>query len=1042
MPRLNRSLCCAAVLGALSLCGAAEQARPAETFADGALSGPAVALAVDEAGRVFLALSGRSFGRGVYDVSEREALAKQDRTVMTLEDRQRVTEEWIRAGHFKPAPQDAVESVICLTDTDGDAKADTRTQVVPPWGGLLDGPAGGLALLADSVFFACTPALWKFPAVPAAQPPAAPPAALVQGLGIRTGAGWPGCRAVTCGPDGRVYFTVGDRGAAAVSGDGTLISLEATGGVFRCEADGTGLELLARGLRDPAGIVVDERGRVFVADVAAGGSATRLLYVVPGADFGWNAVSQADGARGPMVLPACGVLEGRASGMCLQPHQDSASDLPLLVLADSSGRGGLTSISLTAMDSGFRAAAAGTLWSGGAVAGVAAGPDGALYWADWGRSMREGGTARLLRLPGPESGPWKDGQVLLQRAAGSFTGGELTALLEHGNPAVRRRARDLLVARGFHEALEPLSRTARRAPAVPARLNALWGLAALAARHPVLLNEIQLLFTSTEPAVRTLAVRLAGELDYRGPVQDVLQLLRDPSPAVRLEAAVAAGRLRAAGAEKQLLDAAAACGDSDPFWRQAIVWALSRTVAPAAAARMGLSDPRPAVRAALLQSVILRQAPETADFLEARDPAIVHAAAAAVYDGMIHPGYPALAALLPRLIAEPELRSLETGRRALAAACWLGGESEAAAVAAIAALPAEANAPVLKDFALQLLRQWDAPPPGDPVHGRHDDALPRPFGMARPFLVSLDPAAPATIESLTSLVASREKPEGERIDALRQLGSLNADKALEVARGLMPGNGTAALRAAARTLIMRYDAAASYTQIAEAMAAGSPQEKQTVLQLASRFDSKQGEALWLDLAKRHLEGTLETEIRLEVYEGLQMRDVSPRGRIRRILEAADAALNEEEDPLARWRMSETGGDPDKGRTLYETGRLVCCHSCHSVRGRGGFTGPALDGVASRLSRSQLLEALVQPSASIATGHGEVTVTMDDGRTHTGQLRRRDDSVLELSAGGALLRLNAAAVQSMTTPVSPMPSAAALLTPREIRDLTAWLATLK
>jgi len=124
--------------------------------------------------------------------------------------------------------------------------------------------------------------------------------------------------------------------------------------------------------------------------------------------------------------------------------------------------------------------------------------------------MREGGTARLLRLPGPEPGPWKDGQVLLQRAAVSFTAGELTALLEHGNPAVRRRARDRLVARGFHEAQEPLSRTARRAPAVPARLNALRGLAALAARHPVLLNEMQLLFTPTEPAVRTLAVRLAG----------------------------------------------------------------------------------------------------------------------------------------------------------------------------------------------------------------------------------------------------------------------------------------------------------------------------------------------------------------------------------------------------------------------------------------------------------------------------------------------------------------------------------------------------
>jgi ubiquinol-cytochrome c reductase cytochrome b subunit len=54
----------------------------------------------------------------------------------------------------------------------------------------------------------------------------------------------------------------------------------------------------------------------------------------------------------------------------------------------------------------------------------------------------------------------------------------------------------------------------------------------------------------------------------------------------------------------------------------------------------------------------------------------------------------------------------------------------------------------------------------------------------------------------------------------------------------------------------------------------------------------------------------------------------------------------------------------KGRTPLELqGALVIqykqCRTCHSLDGRGGARGPALDGVATRLTRDQLIRQVLQ-----------------------------------------------------------------------------------
>ncbi len=50
--------------------------------------------------------------------------------------------------------------------------------------------------------------------------------------------------------------------------------------------------------------------------------------------------------------------------------------------------------------------------------------------------------------------------------------------------------------------------------------------------------------------------------------------------------------------------------------------------------------------------------------------------------------------------------------------------------------------------------------------------------------------------------------------------------------------------------------------------------------------------------------------------------------------------------------------------------------CHSYDDMGGNAGPRLNGVASRITRPQILEALIKPSARLAPGFGVVTLATE------------------------------------------------------------------
>ena len=108
-----------------------------------------------------------------------------------------------------------------------------------------------------------------------------------------------------------------------------------------------------------------------------------------------------------------------------------------------------------------------------------------------------------------------------------------------------------------------------------------------------------------------------------------------------------------------------------------------------------------------------------------------------------------------------------------------------------------------------------------------------------------------------------------------------------------------------------------------------------------------------------------------------------------------------------------------------------------------MSGRASSGVGSRLTRQQLLESLILPSARLAPGYGQVSVTLKNGQKMEGTLREESATTIAIQdATRGLQQIPVADIATRTNGVSAMPPMNLLLTPREIRDVVEYLAGLK
>jgi putative heme-binding domain-containing protein len=106
-------------------------------------------------------------------------------------------------------------------------------------------------------------------------------------------------------------------------------------------------------------------------------------------------------------------------------------------------------------------------------------------------------------------------------------------------------------------------------------------------------------------------------------------------------------------------------------------------------------------------------------------------------------------------------------------------------------------------------------------------------------------------------------------------------------------------------------------------------------------------------------------------------------------------------------------------------------------------GPSLEGIAKRHPREYLLRSIVDPQADLVPGYGIISLQLIDGQTIAGNLISRDDQSITVKLpDGSMETIPRSKVKSESKPIGTMPDPRSFLSPREVRDLVAYLATMK
>jgi quinoprotein glucose dehydrogenase len=1050
------------------------QGMKVDLFAAEPLLANPVCFCTDEHGRFYVAETFR-IRAGVEDLRDHMDWLDDDLASRTVEDRLALYKKHLGSAAVNYTREH--ERVRLLEDTKGSGKADRSTVFADAFHDMADGIGAGLLARQGKVWYACIPNLWLL-SDSKGSGRADCRRVLHTGYGVHISFYGHDLHGLRFGPDGKLYFSIGDRGLNVHTG-ALAVSNPNSGAVLRCNPDGSELQLFATGLRNPQELAFDEYGNLFTGDNNADhGDKARLVYVVEGGDSGWRGAYQYvrdpvwlgpwnaeklwhtpwDGQAAYIVPPVDYIAAGPAGftynpGATLLPERYREH----FFLCDFRGAGvvsGIRSFAVKPKGASFEMVDQHECVWRVLATDVDFNVDGALYLTDWVDGWGGTGKGRIYKVydparvndPAIASVKKLLGEGMAQR---SLT--ELVGLLSHPDMRVRQEAQFALADRG-DKALSVLQKVASSGHPPRARRHAIWGLGQIGRKLPEALKLILPLTRDADAEIRAQSAKVLGDGGF-GPARDALvELLRDPEPRVRFFAALALGKLGSstvstAAVLQMLRDNA----DKDPFLRHAGVMTLAGMHDTESLDRAA-GDSSSAVRIGVLLALRRLQSPAIARFLEDPEPRIVLEAARAIYDVPIPEGMSQLAALVQRSgLSEP------LWYRVLNANFHLGGAANAVAIARFAArddVPQE-----LRVEAIRQLKDWAQPSGRDRLLGMWRPLPQRSASLAsaalQPVLAIIFQGPDAVRREaalaagklgiresgplLTQLLADKNQDGSVRVEALTALEAI-ADEHLPAALTLALADAEPALRMTALRMQARLSPEAALPAVVQALDKGTRQEQQGAFAILATMKGNHADALlvrWLD---RLLGSGVAPEIQLDLLEAArQHRSPAVREKLARY-----EGSRRKEDPLAGYRECLAGGDAMAGRKIFAGKLEAACARCHKLRGEGGDVGPELAGIGSKQTREYLLESIVDPNRQIAQGYETVVLVLKNGQTRSGIVKTESDREIRLiTSEGQVVIVLKAEIDERLRGKSAMPEdLMKFLSKSELRDLVEFLAGLK
>lgn len=1034
-----------------------------------------VDVSVDVDGSIYVAETARRLAADL-DIREFKAWIPHTLALRTVEDRRALYQREVTPGKvpasvsLKDWNKDGVvdtkdltiisEKIHRLTDTNGDGVMDQSKVFAENFNTDVTGIAAGVLAWRGDVYASIIPDLWKLRDTKG-NGVADKREVLLTGFGVHVAYAGHDMHGLTLGPDGKLYWTIGDKGVNVVSKEGKRWQEPDSGSLLRCNPDGTGFEIVARGLRNVQQIAFDDYGNVFGVDndSDAKGEKERLVNIAEGSDTGWRCYYQYRGSSynpwmaesisvpsGPcqpayIIPPVCSYVDG-PSGFARDPGTALNERYRGAFFMTGFPAGLLYAFQLEPKGAGFRMTDSHVVDKGPAYVGCSFGPDGALYLADWsgGYPLKEKGAVWKIDDP-KETGNVmrRDVAAMLKAGPGRVSDAELRKRLQHPDQRIRSDAHGELAKRP--SGVKLLAGAAAEWKEEPlACTHALWGLTQAHEFSSTLLKE---LLTAQAVDTRAQAAKWAGEAAGR-PVPELVPMLQDADPRVRYRAAIAIGRLHMDDAADAVCAMLAENANRDAWLRHAGVLALTGMGTPAL--EKALAHPSSAVRLAAAVVARRKGSPGVAVLLNAEEQDVVNEAARAIYDeDRIPDAMPALAALLEK---KPDAEAPAI-RRAIAANRLLANQESAARLTAFAkdtARPLE-----LRVAAIEALASWKKALELDVVDGRWHPVSAADTVLARaafaPVAKDLEHDVDATLakaaaEAARSLgivadasqlekdVTDAKNPAALRIDSLASLKLVASDRFDVLAPKLLK-DSSVEIRKGAAALIADQPAGLAYLLDA-AKSASDLSEKQNAIRLLAASRTPEARAM-LGALLRGAEDT--PEIQLDLLDAATV-DAELKAESNRLTAALAA-----KGPLGPFLPALAGGNAGKGKEIFESHLAASCTACHRIGNAGSSVGPPLPTIGKK-GRQYILESLVLPQASIASGYGTMTVVRKDGTSITGSPKSETaESVVLVLPDGKVETIAKANIASQTTPVSPMPPMGAILKPAEIRDLVEYLQQL-
>ncbi len=954
------------------------------------------------------------------------------------------------------------ERIHRLTDTGGDGLADRIDLFADGFQTEVTGIAAGVLWHEGEVYATIAPDVWRLRDTDG-DGTADLREIIATGFGLHIAYAGHDMHGLTVGPDGRIYWSIGDKGISATSQEGVRYHYPNQGGVMRCDPDGSNFEVFAHGLRNVQELAFDEYGNLFGVDNDADqpGEKERFVYIVQDMDAAWRCNYQYRGSgynpwtaeklwepsqpgQPAYFLPPISLYEDGPAGFVYNPGTALSPEWRRWFFMTEAPRGNQWAFQVLPDGASFEMVNSRQIGTGIALVGLNWGPDGGLYGVDWGGGypLNQTGAVWKIDVPGAEQSPERlQVRELMRKDYAAAEPGDLATLLGHPDQRIRLKAQLELANRRERDQLQQL---AQSGPEL-ARVHAIWGLGQLnRAGDRDALRALVALLADPQPEIRAQVLKTLGDAEpgsISGDTQaQMVALVDDQEPRVRFFAAMTAGALEIAEAEPAIVQLLEANDGADLYLRHAGITGLARLKAGEA-----LSEhPSPEVRLCAVVALRRNADPAVAKFLSDAAEEVATEAALAIHDDFSIPeALPDLA----RLLEKTQFTNEALIRRAINANLRLGSPSHALALARYAGSPI---APLgLRLDALAALQAWPDPPNLDRVDGRfrkQDPRDPRPVAevigpelgrlLASPedSLVESTLAAADALEvaldsaSLELLLKNASVSGSLRAQALQNLNTAEAiDFALKADEAVLRIRGAELLAKTSKDRIVPY--------LTDRLESGPLREQQSALRLLAEQASADADAVLADWAARITE--LPPGLHLDIIEAATARSLDSH------LSAYLEATRQPGVLTTNFLECLEGGVSARGKEVFETHVAAQCARCHKVKdGKGSIIGPNLKNAGAK-DRRYILESLIEPMKDISKGYGTVTLTLQDGSVVAGQFRKESDTVIELrNAEGKTMKVKKAQVKERSPALSVMPPMGFILTKQELRDLLAYLASLK